>query len=108
MRTSFFIQPIVSRKHKMDRPIAGYVNLCPNMISTQPQELLGMLSIVKHEIIHALGFSAGLFYHDKDGNPLTSKFADGLPLFNYSVGLSQQSDKVVPKVERFWDIYDNK
>ena len=88
----------------MDRPIAGYVNLCPNMISTQPQELLGMLSIVKHEIIHALGFSAGLFYHDKDGNPLTSKFA----LFNYSVGLSQQSDKVVPKVERFWDIYDNK
>ena len=54
------------------------------------------------------GFSAGLFYHDKDGNPLTSIFADGLPLFNYSVGLSQQSDKVVPKVERFWDIYDNK
>lgn len=36
------------------RPIAGYANLCPNMISTQPQEFVGMLSTVKHEIIHAL------------------------------------------------------
>lgn len=31
------------------------------------------------------GFSAGLFafYHDQDGNPLTSRSADGLPPFNY-------------------------
>ncbi|XP_029069423.1 leishmanolysin-like peptidase [Monodon monoceros] len=95
---------------KMDRPIAGYANLCPNMISTQPQEFVGMLSTVKHEILHALGFSAGLFafYHDKDGNPLTSRFADGLPPFNYSLGLYQWSDKVVRKVERLWDIRDNK
>ncbi|XP_006092898.1 leishmanolysin-like peptidase isoform X2 [Myotis lucifugus] len=95
---------------KMDRPIAGYANLCPNMISTQPQEFIGMLSTVKHEIIHALGFSAGLFafYRDKDGNPLTSRFADGLPLFNYSLGLYQWSDKVVQKVERLWDVRDNK
>ncbi|XP_032120165.1 leishmanolysin-like peptidase [Sapajus apella] len=94
----------------MDRPIAGYANLCPNMISTQPQEFIGMLSTVKHEIIHALGFSAGLFafYHDKDGNPLTSRFADGLPPFNYSLGLYQWSDKVVRKVERLWDVRDNK
>ncbi|XP_045396044.1 leishmanolysin-like peptidase isoform X3 [Lemur catta] len=95
---------------KMDRPIAGYANLCPNMISTQPQEFIGMLSTVKHEIIHALGFSAGLFafYRDKDGNPLTSRFADGLPPFNYSLGLYQWSDKVVQKVERLWDVRDNK
>ncbi|XP_008007894.2 leishmanolysin-like peptidase isoform X2 [Chlorocebus sabaeus] len=94
----------------MDRPIAGYANLCPNMISTQPQEFTGMLSTVKHEVIHALGFSAGLFafYHDKDGNPLTSRFADGLPPFNYSLGLYQWSDKVVRKVERLWDVRDNK
>lgn len=69
-----------------------------------------MLSTVKHEVIHALGFSAGLFafYHDKDGNPLTSRFADGLPPFNYSLGLYQWSDKVVRKVERSWNIRDNK
>ncbi|XP_004675196.1 PREDICTED: leishmanolysin-like peptidase isoform X1 [Condylura cristata] len=95
---------------KMDRPIAGYANLCPNMISTQPQEFIGMLSTVKHEIIHALGFSAGLFafYHDKDGNPLTSRFPDGLPPFNNSLGLYQWSDKVVRKVERLWNVRNNK
>ncbi|XP_076404908.1 leishmanolysin-like peptidase isoform X1 [Peromyscus maniculatus bairdii] len=94
---------------KMDRPIAGYANLCPNMISTQPQEFIGMLSTVKHEIIHALGFSAGLFafYHDQDGTPLTSRSADGLPPFNYSLGLYQWSDKVVRKVERLWNVRNN-
>ena len=78
----------------MDRPIAGCANLCPNMISTQPQVLLGMLSIVKHEIIHALGFSSGLFYHDKDGNTLTSKYADGLPLFIYQIRSDQSLSRV--------------
>ena len=81
----------------MDRPIAGYANLCPNMISIQPQVLLGMLSIVKHEIIHALGFSSGLFYHDKDGNTLTSKYADGLPLFIYQI----RSDQLLSLVRLF-------
>ncbi|XP_051841446.1 LOW QUALITY PROTEIN: leishmanolysin-like peptidase [Antechinus flavipes] len=95
---------------EMDRPVAGYANLCPNMISTQPQEFIGMLSTVKHEIIHALGFSAGLFafYHDKDGKPLTFRYASGLPPFNSSLGLYQWSDKVVRKVERLWDVQGSK
>lgn len=47
----------------LNRPIAGYANLCPNMISTQPQEFVGMLSTVKHEIIHALvNFSNYYFF----------------------------------------------
>ncbi|CDQ92140.1 unnamed protein product [Oncorhynchus mykiss] len=91
---------------ELDRPIAGYANLCPNMISTQPQEFEGMLSTVKHEVIHALGFSAGLFafYHDDDGKPLTPRFASGLPAFNESSGLYQWSDAVILKVTRLWDI----
>uniref|UniRef100_A0A8C7I5N3 Leishmanolysin-like peptidase n=1 Tax=Oncorhynchus kisutch TaxID=8019 RepID=A0A8C7I5N3_ONCKI len=91
---------------ELDRPIAGYANLCPNMISTQPQEFEGMLSTVKHEVIHALGFSAGLFafYHDDDGKPLTPRFASGLPAFNESLGLYQWSDAVMRKVTRLWDI----
>ncbi|XP_060784836.1 leishmanolysin-like peptidase isoform X1 [Neoarius graeffei] len=90
----------------LDRPIAGYANLCPNMISTQPQEFEGMLSTVKHEIMHALGFSAGLFafYHDDDGKPLTPRFASGLPAFNESLGLYQWSDKVIKRATRLWDI----
>ncbi|XP_076858538.1 leishmanolysin-like peptidase [Brachyhypopomus gauderio] len=91
---------------ELDRPIAGYANLCPNMISTQLQEFEGMLSTVKHEIIHALGFSAGLFafYHDDDGKPLTPRFASGLPAFNESLGLYQWSDKVIKQATRLWDI----
>ncbi|NXS08086.1 LMLN peptidase, partial [Neodrepanis coruscans] len=96
---------------EMDRqvlplPIAGYANLCPNMISTQAQEFIGMLSTVKHEIIHALGFSAGLFafYRDNDGKPLTPRYADGLPPFNESLGLYQWSSKVVQKAVRLWDV----
>ncbi|NXJ54357.1 LMLN peptidase, partial [Spizaetus tyrannus] len=100
---------------EMDRqvfplPIAGYANLCPNMISTQAQEFIGMLSTVKHEIIHALGFSAGLFafYRDDDGKPLTTRYADGLPPFNESLGLYQWSNKVVHKAVRLWDVRGGK
>uniref|UniRef100_A0A8C4KKA6 Leishmanolysin-like peptidase n=1 Tax=Dromaius novaehollandiae TaxID=8790 RepID=A0A8C4KKA6_DRONO len=95
---------------EMDRPIAGYANLCPNMISTQAQEFVGMLSTVKHEIIHALGFSAGLFafYRDDDGKPLTARSMDGLPPFNESLGLYEWSNKVVLKAVRLWDIRGGK
>ncbi|CAK6977016.1 leishmanolysin-like peptidase [Scomber scombrus] len=91
---------------QLDRPIAGYANLCPAMISSQPQEFEGMLSTVKHEIIHALGFSAGLFafYHDDEGKPLTPRFASGLPAFNESLGLYQWSEAVIRCVSRLWDI----
>ncbi|XP_064420026.1 leishmanolysin-like peptidase isoform X2 [Latimeria chalumnae] len=94
---------------ELDRPIAGYANLCPDTISTEPYEFFGMLSTVKHEIIHALGFSAGLFafYHDDDGNPLTPRYANGLPPFNESLGLYQWSDKVVRKAARLWDVRGN-
>uniref|UniRef100_A0A3Q4BU29 Leishmanolysin-like peptidase n=1 Tax=Mola mola TaxID=94237 RepID=A0A3Q4BU29_MOLML len=86
---------------ELDRPIAGYANLCPAMISSQPQEFEGMLSTVKHEIIHALGFSAGLFafYHDDEGKPLTPRFA-----MHFVLGLYQWSEAVIRRVSRLWDI----
>ncbi|XP_061923704.1 leishmanolysin-like peptidase isoform X1 [Entelurus aequoreus] len=91
---------------ELDRPVAGYANLCPTMITSQPHEFEGMLSTVKHEIIHALGFSAGLFafYRDDDGKPLTPRFASGLPAFNESQGLYQWSEAVINSVSRLWDI----
>ncbi|KAH0504409.1 Leishmanolysin-like peptidase [Microtus ochrogaster] len=105
---------------KMDRPIAGYANLCPNMISTQPQEFIGMLSTVKHEIIHALrvlepeshntahavndgDFMANL----KELRILRQNGLDGHPS-PLSLGLYQWSDKVVRKVERQWNVRNNK
>ncbi|KAM9305743.1 LOW QUALITY PROTEIN: leishmanolysin-like peptidase [Gastrophryne carolinensis] len=90
----------------MDRPIAGYANLCPEMISVQSQEFPGMLSTVQHEVIHALGFSAGLFalYRDDNGDPLTPRYMNGLPLFNDSLGVYQWSDRVVRTVTRIWEV----
>ena len=51
------------------RPIAGHANLCPGSISTKRQELDILLSTVKHEMLHALGFSVSLFafYRDSEG-----------------------------------------
>lgn len=69
----------------MDRPIAGHANLCPYSISTKPQELQTLLSTVKHEILHALGFSVSLyaFFRDEKGNPRTPRKTDtGKPYLN--------------------------
>ena len=48
-------------KFSFFRPIAGHANLCPSSISLKPQELEILLSTVKHEMLHALGFSVSLF-----------------------------------------------
>ncbi len=52
--------------------------------STKRQELDILLSTVKHEMLHALGFSVSLFafYRDKDGNPLTPRGENGKPKLN--------------------------
>ena len=45
---------------------------------------------VKHEILHALGFSAGLFafYRDDDGLPLTPRLqVDNKPFYNETLRL---------------------
>ncbi|KAJ8913177.1 hypothetical protein NQ315_009014, partial [Exocentrus adspersus] len=71
----------------LDRPIAGHANLCPNSISTKRQELEILLSTVKHEILHALGFSVSLyaFYRDHNGEPLTPRSPEtGKPPLNES------------------------
>lgn len=69
----------------LDRPIAGHANLCPESISTKPQELQTLLSTVKHEILHALGFSVSLyaFFRDDEGRPRTPRKPDtGKPYLN--------------------------
>ncbi|KAI0207674.1 Leishmanolysin-like peptidase [Lamellibrachia satsuma] len=87
----------------LDRPVAGYVNLCPNDISTEPHNLHQMHATLKHEILHALGFSSGLyaFFRDPQGEPLTKRSpSTGKPDFNYETELYQWSEKVVREVTR--------
>lgn len=92
----------------LDRPIAGHANFCPNSINTKPQELEILLSTVKHEILHALGFSISLFafYRDSDGNPLTPREENGKPAQNHRIQARQWSDKVIKTIVREkWDIH---
>ena len=41
----------------LDRPIAGHTNICPNSIVDGEKEIAMLTSTVKHELLHALGFS---------------------------------------------------
>ena len=43
---------------ELDRPIAGYVNFCPNNLAGATRDYL--FDVTKHEIFHALGFSYSL------------------------------------------------
>lgn len=82
---NFFFLIIIQFSNLTRRPIAGHANLCPGSISTKSQELETLLSTVKHEILHALGFSVSLyaFYRDSYGNPLTPRRPDtGKPILN--------------------------
>ncbi|XP_072173799.1 leishmanolysin-like peptidase [Diadema setosum] len=91
----------------MDRPIAGYVNLCPHHLATGLSKTYTLLTTIQHEIIHALGFSAALyaFYRDSNGQPLTPRLATGLPEFNATMGLYQWSENVIRPVTRTdWDV----
>ncbi|XP_011181066.1 leishmanolysin-like peptidase isoform X1 [Zeugodacus cucurbitae] len=87
----------------LDRPIAGHANLCPESISTKPQELQTLLSTVKHEILHALGFSVSLyaFFRDDEGRPRTPRKPDtGKPYLNEKLQIHQWSNETIRKVVR--------
>uniref|UniRef100_A0A6P7H2M7 Leishmanolysin-like peptidase n=1 Tax=Diabrotica virgifera virgifera TaxID=50390 RepID=A0A6P7H2M7_DIAVI len=86
------------QENTLDRPIAGHANLCPNSISTRRQDIEILLATVKHEILHALGFSISLyaFYRDADGNPLTPRSNEtGKPPLNEKLEIYQWSDRVI-------------
>ncbi|KAK0159574.1 hypothetical protein PV327_010670 [Microctonus hyperodae] len=93
----------------LDRPIAGHANLCPGSISTRPQELETLLSTVKHEILHALGFSVSLyaFYRDEQGLPRTPRRSEtGKPPLNEKLQTHQWSESTIKTVVRpQWQVH---
>lgn len=87
----------------LDRPIAGHANLCPLSINTKPQDLNTLLSTVKHEIAHALGFSISLyaFFRDQDGEPRTPRKPDtGKPYLDEKLQIHKWSNQTIRKVVR--------
>ncbi len=39
---------------KYNRPVAGYVNICPQSVSSKESDVHSALATLKHEILHAL------------------------------------------------------
>ncbi|CAH8853715.1 unnamed protein product [Trichobilharzia szidati] len=92
-----------------DRPIAGYINFCPDTLSHEYNDKMRSLFVATHEILHALGFSTSLFafYRDKHNRPLTPRDPTTLkPALGWYPGKNGQvyqwSDKVVQRVNRTW------
>ncbi|XP_045456221.1 leishmanolysin-like peptidase [Melitaea cinxia] len=87
----------------LDRPVAGHANFCPGELSTKYRDLPSVLSTVKHEMLHALGFSVSLFgfYRDENGEPLTDRRPDtGNPPLDEELQIHKWSDRVVKTVTR--------
>lgn len=84
-----------------DRPIAGHTNICPSAIKNSTSDIESLSSTIKHELLHALGFSSSLFafFRDKDGSPLTEREEDGKPRINKQLQVRQWSDKIIKQVE---------
>ncbi|CAH0757706.1 unnamed protein product [Diatraea saccharalis] len=87
----------------LDRPVAGHANFCPGELSTKYRDLPSVMSTVKHEMLHALGFSVSLFafYRDDNGDPLTKRRPDtGNPPLDEELQIHKWSDRVVRNVTR--------
>ncbi|CAB3240905.1 unnamed protein product [Arctia plantaginis] len=87
----------------LDRPVAGHANFCPGELSTKYRDLPSVLSTVKHEMLHALGFSVSLFafYRDDNGEPLTERRPEtGNPPLDEELQIHKWSDRVVKNITR--------
>ncbi|XP_028966877.1 leishmanolysin-like peptidase [Galendromus occidentalis] len=90
---------------EFDRPIAGHANLCPSTLLPEEQHVRTLLSTVKHEVLHALGFSVSLFafFRDDDGNPITPRSnVTGRPDIDEELMVHRWSDRIVRSVEMPW------
>ncbi|CAH8570621.1 unnamed protein product [Schistosoma curassoni] len=92
-----------------DRPVAGYINFCPDTLSNEYNDKMRSLFVATHEILHSLGFSTSLFafYRDKQNRPLTPRdpitFKPALGWYSGKNGqVYQWSDNVVRSVNRTW------
>ncbi|XP_022659572.1 leishmanolysin-like peptidase isoform X2 [Varroa jacobsoni] len=88
-----------------DRPIAGHANLCPSTLLPDEQHIRTLLSTVKHEVLHALGFSVSLFafFRDDDGKPLSERItATGRPDIDEELMVHRWNDRIVRSVDMPW------
>ncbi|TNN18158.1 Leishmanolysin-like peptidase isoform 2 [Schistosoma japonicum] len=87
-----------------DRPILGYVNVCPGKMKVVYPENRNSLGIFIHEIGHALGFSASAFafMRDANGKPRTPRDSKGKPTHIDRFGTYIPSQTTIKKITRPW------
>lgn len=90
----------------LDRPIAGHTNICPVAIVSGDSAIKSLTSTVKHELLHALGFSASLFafFRDQNGAPRTPRDESGKPPINHELRVRQWSENTIRQVIRPWKV----
>ncbi|KAI0225331.1 Leishmanolysin-like peptidase [Lamellibrachia satsuma] len=59
----------------LDRPVVGFINICPDKFHLTLQSRAFLNYVIRHEITHGLGFLPNLFafFRDGKGNPLTAR-----------------------------------
>eukprot|EP00731_Ephydatia_muelleri_P023570 Em0015g1153a len=72
--TSIAFATYCQTESSLDRPIAGNINFCTGAFSSFSSDDY-ILTVAKHEALHALGFSSGLFpfWRDQNGAPRTPR-----------------------------------
>jgi len=94
------------QEDQLDRPVAGHTNICPQAINKPERDIQSLTSTLKHELLHALGFSSSLFafYRDKNGRPLTKRGEDGKPPINFELQVRQWSERTIKTFKRDWAV----
>jgi leishmanolysin-like peptidase len=66
---------------KLDRPIAGSINICPNALSDSPSDFEYQMNLFLRELISLLGFRTEFYayFRDSNGNPRTARDSYGKP-----------------------------
>lgn len=94
------------QEDELDRPVAGHTNICPKAIAKPERDIQSLTSTLKHELLHALGFSSSLYayFRDAEGRPLTPRGDDGKPPINQELQVRQWSDRTIKEVTREWGV----
>ncbi|KAH8872663.1 Leishmanolysin-like peptidase [Schistosoma japonicum] len=89
---------------KTDRPILGYVNVCPGVMKATYPDDRNSRGIFIHEIGHALGFAVSnfAFMRYPDGKVRTPRDSKGKPKHKDQYGYYIPSNDTIREVRRPW------
>ncbi|KAI6653738.1 hypothetical protein LOD99_3242 [Oopsacas minuta] len=91
-------------EYGLNRPVVGQVNFCPLAFTGQTDTDL-LITLIKHEMIHALGFLSFLYayYRNDDGTPRTPRVDDFDSVPTNSQGFPIPNENTVRSVNYTWE-----